>query len=173
MTFQESMQQAGEEILDSIAVRSAAAFRSSSGMAVPGKVTSRTGALLGAVLGGAGGERVINTSGDPIIYSIAVKGTALPYASLIHEGGVRRVTDKMRRFFWAKWHNTAGAEKKMFGILRFKNIIKYLPRPYLEQGVDEAEIIGILRRHGIEFLRLELRKSFTGGFGATTLRPGT
>ena len=172
MTFQEAMQEAGEEILDSIAVRSASAFRSSSGMAVPGKVTSRTGALLGAVLGGAHSIREIITTTDPMTFTIGVKGT-LPYASLIHEGGVRRVTDKMRRFFWAKWHNTAGAEKKMFGILRFKNIIKYLPRPYLEQGVDEAEIIGILRRHGIEFLRLELRKSFTGGFGATTLRPGT
>lgn len=168
MTFEDSLREAGEEILDNIAVKSAQmGFRSSgSAMAVPHKVTSRSGNLLNAVLGGAGSIREI-VIGDTARFTIGVKKSALPYALLIHEGGVRPVTDKMRRFFWAKWYNTTGEMKRMFSSLRFKNVIRYMPRPYLEMGVDEGEIIDTLRRHGIEYLRLSVRNAFGQGTGSS------
>ena len=169
MSFKVNLQNAGEEILEKIGRRAVQEnFISGTGMAVPGKVTSRTGNLMRAVLGdkGSGGRRIIDVNGDPVVYTIGVDSMIRPQAALIHEGGVRVVTEQMRRFFWLKYRTTPGgsAENEMWSRLRFKRHIVYQPRPYLGPTVYAMvpEIKEILRKYGIEALRMEVKKIITG-----------
>jgi len=172
LNFQSSLAKAGEEILEKIGRKAVTDnFIIGTGKAVPGKVTSRSGKLMAAVLGtGEGAIRRIKTDSDPAIFEI---GARLPYAALIHEGGVRVVTEQMRRFFWAKFHTTpsGAADYVMWRALRWKNIIKYLPRPYLGPTVYAMvpELKEILRKHGIEALRIEVKKIITGSARAVPL----
>ncbi|MCP4394547.1 MAG: hypothetical protein GY804_09820 [Alphaproteobacteria bacterium] len=140
-------------------------------MAVMGKVTTRSGRLMAAVLGeGPGAIRDIKADGDPAVFTI---GVGLPYAALIHDGGVRVVTEKMRRFFWAKYLTTpaGAADYNMWKALRYKPTIRYEPRPYLGSTVYTMipEIDGILRKHGIRALDMEVKKIITGAQKATPL----
>ena len=169
MSLKVSLQKAGEEILEKIGRRAVQEnFISGTGMAIPGKVTSRTGNLMRAVLGdkGSGGRRIIDVSGDPVVYTIGVDSTIRPQAALIHEGGVRVVTEQMRRFFWAKYFTTpsGAADYTMWRALRWKKHITYQPRPYLGPTVHAMvpEMKEILRKHGIEALRIEIKKIITG-----------
>ena len=54
-----------------------------------------------------------SVSGDTVIVNVI--GTAAKYAEIQNAGGTITVTDKMRRFFWAKYFEIKGhAEKKYF-----------------------------------------------------------
>lgn len=174
MSFQESMQKAGEEILEKIGQQAASEFRVGAGKAIPGKVTSRSGDLMAAVLGqkkgtGASPIRIIKVDSDPAVFIIGVAGQ---YAALIHEGGVRVVTEKMRRFFWAKFFTTPSgtADYAMWRALRWKRHITYQPRPFLRTAVMEVEpqIPQILRKYGIQALRTEVQKIIAGANNTVT-----
>jgi hypothetical protein len=173
-TFLSNLAKAGEEILEKIGRKAVwDNFRiGSAGKAVPGKVTSRSGRLMAAVLGdfGQGAIRIIDVTKDPARFTIGVRS---PYAALIHDGGVRVVTEKMRRFFWAKYLTTpAGAEDyTMWRALRYKTTIRYEPRPFLGSTVHAMipEMSAILKKHGITALRLEIKKIITGAVRAVPL----
>jgi hypothetical protein len=93
-----------------------------------------------------------------------------PHSLLIHEGGRRPVTPAMRRFFWAKWHQTrtgvgtGSVENEMWSRLRFSNIIVYQPRPYLINAVMEiaSKIPEVLRKHALNGLKIEIEKIIAG-----------
>ena len=170
MTFQEALREAGAEILDKIAFHSVNTYfrgigTQSDAPGIPGIVTSRSGRLKQAVLNAAK-KRDITFSANQAKITIGIGGEEVPYAALIHEGGVRAVTQRMRSFFWAKWYNAGffSESKSMWSALRFKNNIFYRPRPFLERAVFDMvnEIPEILRKHSIEFLRFEIVKIITG-----------
>ena len=176
MSFQLALQKAGEEILEKIGKKAVwDHFRiSSTGMAVPGKVTSRSGSLMAAVLGQKAGIsspiRNVIVDKDPAVFEIGVRS---PYAALIHDGGVRVVTEKMRRFFWAKYFTTpsGAADYTMWRALRWKKTIRYEPRPFLEPAFRAVanEVPVILKKYGIRALRLDVKKIITGPVRATPL----
>ena len=177
MSFQVALKKAGEEILEKIGRKAVwDHFRiNSGGVAVPGRVTSRSGSLMAAVLGEKVGMsspiRNVIVDKDPAIFEIGVRS---PYAALIHEGGVRVVTEKMRRFFWAKFFTTpsGAADYPMWRALRWKKIIRYQPRPFLEpafRAIAGGEAIAVLKKHGISALRLEVKKIITGSVRAVPL----
>ena len=162
MTFQEALREAGGEILDKIAMRSLSNYFTqgdANSKAVPNIVTSRTGKLALAVLNAAE-KRDIRIDSDKVVIGIGIDRGAVPYATLIHEGGIRAVTPKMRSFFWAKWHQTGDV---MWRALTRRTNIVYKPRPFLARAIADMrnEIPEILKSHSIEFLRMEIRKIIT------------
>ena len=170
MSLQDEMLQAADEIFDLIGQKSASDYFIEGGeRPVALKVTSRSGQLREAVLGGVNGIETTTFESDRMVMT---KGVRLPYAALIHDGGVRVVTDAMRRFFWAKYLERRGtAEGKMWSILRFKSIIKYQPRKFLENAINDlmTEIPEVLRKHALEGLRLEIKKIIEGSVRAVPL----
>ena len=173
MTFQEALREAGAEILDKIAFRSLNNYFVQGGedtKAIPNIVTSRTGKLALAVLNAAE-KRDITFGTNETKISIGINRGEVPYATLIHEGGVRAVTQKMRSFFWAKWYETGDP---MWGALRYKSSITYRPRLFLQRAVFDMvnEIPEILKKHSLEFLRFEIVKIITGAQKAISLRTG-
>lgn len=162
MTFDQTLREIGEEILEKIGSRSSSYFASSSG--VSGRVADRSGKLLDSIMGGANSIREIEISSDKARFTI---GSNLPYAALQEKGGVRVVTQKMKRFFWAKYFEarTIGSPLiNMWSALRFKNIIKYPPRPYLEPAVRDVaiEIPEIFKKYTMEYLKITITESITG-----------
>jgi len=173
MTFQEALREAGAEILDKIAMRSLSNYfvqGSVNSKAIEGKVTSRTGRLALAV-NEIGANPDIKFTSNGAAFTAAIDRGKVPYATLIHEGGVRAVTQKMRRFFWAKWYET---KDPMWGALRYKSSITYRPRPFLGNAVYSLvnEIPEILRKHSLEYLRFEITRIITGAQKAANLKTG-
>lgn len=161
-TFPEVLKQASFEILEKIGSRSSNYFLKGGGLPSPSQVTDRTGRLLDAVMGGSGAIRKVEFQGDTAKITIGVSGVIVPYATLQEKGGVRIVTAKMKRFFWAKYYE--GAEpRSMWSALRFKNLIKFPPRPFLEPAVRDVaiEIPEILKRYTMEFLRMSITQTIT------------
>lgn len=159
LTFEQSLREAGTEILEKIGI-SAYAKMNRGGQAIPGILTERTGRLIYSIMG-VTGESIRETviSGDTARFTI---GTKTPYAALHEKGGVRIVTEKMRRFFWAKWFGDK--TNPMWSALRFKNIITFPARPFLRPAVDEVanEIPQILERYTMNFIKLTIEESITG-----------
>ena len=161
MTFNDTLREIGEEILEKVGSRSSSYF--SSGYA-SGSVSSQSGKLLDSVMGGANSIREIEISSDKARFTI---GSKLPYAALQEKGGVRIVTQKMRRFFWAKYFEAREIGSPMINMwsaLRFKNIIKYPARPYLEPAVRDVaiQIPEIFKRHTMEYLKATIKETITG-----------
>lgn len=162
MKFEDSLREAGEEILELIGRKSAQNFSYGSGMPIAGRVTDRTGRLLYSILGGNSDSiREITFSGNTAKFVI---GTKVPYAVLQEKGGTRTVTSAMKKFFWAKYYeaNKIGSPLlSMWSALRFKNILTYPPRPFLEPAVQEAEIEipEILRRYTMNYLKLTITET--------------
>lgn len=73
-----------------------------------------------------------------------VIGSDLPYASIHNDGGTIRVTDKMRKFFWAKFYSTGdGAWKGM--ALTKKTHITIPQRQYIGYNMEmQMEIENII-----------------------------
>src|SRR5574343_986805 len=162
MTFEESMTMLGKEVLDLIGLASSEKFAKGGGLPVKGKVTSRSGALEASILGGANSIRKIEVGSDKATFTI---GTTLPYAALIAKGGVRVVTEKMRKFFWHKYFTETGAAKDMWARLRFKNLIRYLPRPFLEPAAEEVvqtELPKLLSKYTMQYLRASVQEIIVG-----------
>lgn len=161
-TFPEVLKQASYEILEKIGTRSSNYFAKGSGLPIAGMVTDRTGRLLDAVMGGNGSIRKVEFQGDSALLTIGVKGSIVPYATLQEKGGSRIVTEKMRRFFWAKFFEGA-QPKEMWSALRFKNIIQFPSRPYLEPAVRDVaiEIPEILKRYTMEFVKMSITQTIT------------
>lgn len=162
MTFEESMTMLGKEVLDLIGIASSEKFIKGGDLPVKGKVTSRSGALETSILGGANSIRKIEVGSDKASFTI---GTTLPYAALIAKGGVRVVTKPMKAFFWHKYFTETGALKDMWARLRFKNLIRYLPRPYLEPAAEEViqtELPKLLNKYTMQYLRTTIQEVITG-----------
>ena len=161
--FEEQLAKAADEIFDRIGEQSVRNYFVQSGdRPVPLKVTSRSGNLMNEMLGGVGSIRTVDFVSDGMVMTI---GSTRPYAKLIHDGGVRQVTERMRRYFWVKFFRTADpAEKKMWSILRFKNTIKYQPRKFLENAIMDLinEIPEILKKHAIIALQVEIKRIISG-----------
>lgn len=168
MTFEQSLELAGLEILSRIGKK--ARFRTGGGLPVPGIVTSRSGALRASIEGGLNSIREVVKQPGLMTFRI---GSRVPYAALLEKGGVRIVTSAMKRFFWAKYFSSGKGDplRSMWSALRFKNIIKYQPRPFLKPAVDEValEIPAILRRYTNEALKFEIIEAITGGIKAVPL----
>lgn len=162
MTFEESMYEAGREILDLIGEASADSFLQGDGDPVKGRVTSRTGGLMNSILGGTDSIRKIEVGESNAVFTI---GSTKPYAALMEKGGVRVVTEKMRKFFWHKYFTETGASKGMWARLRFKNVIRYEPRPYLMPAAEEVvktELPKILSKYVYRFLKYSIEEVITG-----------
>jgi phage gpG-like protein len=162
MTFEQNLREIGEEILEKIGSRSSTYFLRGGGLPSPSQVTDRTGGLLDSIMGGANSIREIEISSDSAKFTI---GSNKPYAALQEKGGVRIVTEKMRKFFWAKYleSNIIGDTIKggMWSALRFKNSIVFPARPYLEPAVKDVvvDIPDIFKRHTMEYLRLTITET--------------
>lgn len=77
--------------------------------------------------------RVLSVSKDKIVI-----GTSLPYAKIHNEGGTIsqnvEITDKMRKFFWAKYYKTKSSKYKAFALTkktRFERQINIPQRQFL------------------------------------------
>ena len=154
---------AADEIFDKIGDTSVKNYFIQGGdRPVPLKITSRSGSLMQAVLGGIGGIRQVDFTNDGVVMTYGIGAPQRSYAVLLHEGGIRPVTEAMRRYFWAKFYTTpkGGEENRMWSALRFKSQIKYEPRPFLENAINEILplIPDILRQHTLEALRIEVKK---------------
>ena len=165
--LKEAFLKAADEIFDKIGQTSVQNYFIQGGdRPVPLKVTSRSGSLMQAVLGGVGGIRETQFTGDGVTMTYGIGHPQKSYAILLHDGGIKAVTEKMRRFFWAKFYTTpkGGEENKMWSSLRFKNSITYKPRPFLEMAINDAlpSIPEILRKHSLEALRIEVHRMVAG-----------
>lgn len=165
--FEDALKEAGEIIFEKIGTKASQNILKGGQGVHPSMVTERSGRLTDAVLGGAGGIREYLFSGDTAKLSIGVKGSVVPYANLQEKGGTRPVTDKMRRFFWAKYFNAreVGDPKiSMWSALRFKNMITYPKRSYLEPAVYEVaqQIPEILKRYSMNYIRLSILEAVNG-----------
>ena len=169
LEFKEELLKAADEILVLIRQQSLTNhFIFGTGRPVALKVTDRTGRLVQSVIRAT-------TIGDRASITLTPNGMEImgtinrgeyPHALLIHEGGTRPVTSAMRRFFWAKWHQTrtgtgmGSVENQMWSRLRFSNIISYAPRPYLINAIMEiaSQIPEVLRQHAFTGLKIEIEK---------------
>jgi len=82
-----------------------------------------------------------------IEWAEVVAGEQLPYAAIHQHGGIihQDVTEKQRKFFWARWYDTGDEMWKRMALSNELNII--IPRrPYMvlqEQDIEEIlELIG-------------------------------
>lgn len=165
MTFEESMYALGKEILDIVGETAADKFLTGDGIPVVGQVTSRTGGLMNSILGGTDSIRKIEVGSDRATFTI---GSAKPYAALMELGGVRTVTQKMRRFFRYKYYESVligSPQIEMWAALRFKNLIRYLPRPFLRPAAEEVmqtALPKLLEKYTMQFLRTSVQEIITG-----------
>jgi hypothetical protein len=168
--LRESFLKAADEIFDKIGLTSAKNYFVQGGdRPIPLKITSRSGSLLQAVLGGVGAIRTVDFGAGEVVMTYGIGHPQSKYAVLLHEGGVRQVTSQMRRFFWAKWHSTrkstgeGSVENEMWSRLRFANRLIYEPRPFIENAINDimSEIPEILKNHVGEGLRIEIKKIIT------------
>jgi phage gpG-like protein len=164
VNLKKTLEQIGWEVLEKIGSKSAEKFLYGGGLPAANQVTDRTGTLLDSILGGANSIRKVEVSGDRASYTI---GTTVPYAALQEIGGIRTVTDKMRRFFWAKYFEAdiiGDPRIEMWSALRFKNVIIFPARPYLQPAVLEVieELPSIFSKYMMQFLKTTIEESIKG-----------
>lgn len=166
---------AGVEILNKIGITSQMKYMKMGGD-VGSKLSIRTGSLVRAVLGtGAGKIRDIQVTPIDATYTIGVNMDE-DYKNLggarLHElGGVRTVTQAMRRFFWYKW-KSAGDEKWRF--MSRTNRLIYPKREYLRPAVyDNVVFIRQLLTEKIgEYIRFTITRIIKGETKAGNLVQG-
>ena len=171
--LRESFLKAADEILALVREQSFSNhFIFGTGRPVPLRVTDRSGRLVQAVTRATtrGDRAVVNFTAEGAEIMGRIDRGEYPHALLIHEGGIKAVTNPMRRFFWAKFYQTKGSEENiMWSKLRYQTSVTYQPRPYLMNAVREVaeQIPEVLRRHTLEGLMIEVQKIITGAKGAT------
>lgn len=164
----------GNQILDKIGENVLDYVNFNRGLPQENIVSNRTGRLVDSILGGRGNKdhiRSVEFENDSMVLTI---GTKVPYAALLEKGGIRVVTDKMRRFFWAKYFETKDSDSPisvMWSILRFKDTIIYRPRPYFKPAVESVipEIKQIFRENLMNILRTTIKETITGAMKAQPL----
>lgn len=161
--FENAMYELGSEVLELVGQRSASRFLQGSGQPVEGQVTSRTGKLMKSILGETTfSHRKTEVGESSASFEI---GSKVRYASLMELGGVRTVTDKMRKFFWHKYFTDTGDLKDMWARLRFKNVIHYKPRPYLEPAmmdVVEKDLPKLLSKYVYKYFKSSIQQLIVG-----------
>lgn len=170
MTFEEKIYEAGQEILSQIGIVSQSQFMKRGGN-VDNILSIRSGRLARAVLGGLNqreqeGINTITIQGDTAIIN---KGVRVPYAALHELGGIREITQRMRKFFWAKFFETQ--DTKWIAMARSNQLV-FPARPYLAPAVYSVDIKEILRKKGLEFVQYTITKIVEGARKALPLRMG-
>lgn len=173
--FQKKLQEAGTEILNKIGVDSQMKYMKNGGM-VGSKISIRDGWLVRAVLGeGIGKIRDVIVGDNEAVFSIGVRMSDdykhLGGARLHELGGVRIVTQAMRRFFWWKYKST--------GDVKWKNMTRasslmYPKREYLRPAVyDNVQFIKqLLEKKVGEYLKFTITRIITGQTKAGNLQTG-
>ena len=166
--FKKKIEEAGIEILNKIGVDSQMKHMQNGGT-VGSRISIRSGRLVRSVLG-QGGEQIryIVVGDNEAVFSI---GSKVPYAALHELGGVRTVTQAMRRFFWWKYKST--------GDVKWKNMTRgsslmFPKREYLRPAVyDNINFIRQLLEKKIgEYLRFTITRMITGQTKAGNLQQG-
>ena len=156
--FQKRLVEAGTEILNKIGVDSQMKYMKNGGE-VGSRLSIRTGRLVRSILG-QGGEQIRDvTIGDnQAMFSI---GTKVPYAAIHELGGVRTVTQAMRRFFWWKYKSTGDVKWKN---MSRANSLTFYQRPYLKPAVaDNIQFIKqVLEKKVGEYLKFTVERIVTG-----------
>lgn len=149
---------AGIEIMNKIGVDSQMKYMQNGGM-VGSKISIRSGRLVRSVLG-QGGEQIRNIIiGDSeAVFSI---GSKVPYSALHELGGVRTVTQAMRKFFWYKWKSTGNPKWRY---MTKSNSLMFPKREYLRPAVYDNVIWikQLLEKKVGEYLKLGITKIVTG-----------
>lgn len=161
--FENAMYKLGYDVLELVGKAASARFLHGSGLPVEGQVTSRTGRLEKSLLGETTfSHRKLTVGESSASFEI---GSKVRYAALMELGGVRTVTERMRKFFWHKYFTETGALKEMWARLRFKNVIHYKPRPYLEPAmmdVVERELPKLLNNFLYKYLKTSIQQVIVG-----------
>lgn len=164
----------GNQILDKVGENVLDYVNFGGGIPLESIVTNRSGRLIDSILGTSGNPdhiRSVELKQDSMELTI---GTKVPYAALIEKGGIRTVTEKMRRFFWAKYFETKDSDSPqsiMWSILRFKDTIVYRPRPFLRPAVESTIplIKDIFRENMMKYVRASIQETITGEMKAQPL----
>lgn len=166
--FQKKLQEAGIEILNKIGVDSQMKYMKNGGT-VGSKLSIRSGRLVRSVLG-QGGEQIrdVIVNENNALFSI---GTKVPYAAIHELGGVRTVTQAMRRFFWYKYKSTGD---KMWKVMSHKGSLIFPKREYLRPAVyDNVQFIKqLLEKKVGEYLKFTITRIITGQAKAGNLQQG-
>ena len=111
--------------------------------ALPNRLTLRTGATLRALMGTGSRDRASSIAmseatpdGIRLTY-----GVRLPWAALQEIGGIRVVTEGMRRFYWAKYFQATDpdSKNKWKRLALFKKTVRYPARPFLFPTVENPD----------------------------------
>lgn len=112
---------------------------------VANMLTVRSGRLLRAVMGTGANDRTSSIARiEPTIKGVNfVWGVNLPYGNLHESGGVRPITPKMRKFFWAMYYINRWGKQAMWKRLAIrgkgqKDFITFPPRPFLRPAIDDS-----------------------------------
>ena len=83
--------------------------------------------------------------------------TTLPYAAIHNDGGEIKVTKKMKRFFWAKYYETSGAEFwKYMALMKEGKSIKIPRRRFLGVSPEvEKAVRDIVEENITEYFNVE------------------
>lgn len=162
------LNEAGVEILNKIGVDSQMKYMKNGGQ-VGSTLSIRSGRLVRSVLG-QGGEQIreITVGDNEAIFSI---GSKVPYAALHELGGVRTVTQAMRRFFrYMAWKTK---EPKWSAMVRSDSLM-FPKREYLRPAVyDNVNFIRqVLDKKVGEYLKFTITRIITGHQKAGNLTQG-
>lgn len=75
-------------------------------------------------------------SGDGVRFS-----SAMPYTTTHNEGGKIPVTDKMKRYFWAKFMKTKDESWRRMALMKVGKVITMPERRFIGDGPDTQRII--------------------------------
>lgn len=104
------------------------------------KVYERSGGLKRAFIPGqAGSLSKVTVTPQGVDFTI---GTAYIVALVQEYGATITITEKMRRFFWAKYAET-GADMWRGLALTKKSVITIPPRPFFSQALKELEAVEV------------------------------
>lgn len=82
----------------------------------------------------------IEIDGKPTMSRIAISaGKGVPYAAIHNAGGTInvRVTDKMRKFFWAMWYRTEDKQWKYMALTKKSSFMIRIPkRQYIGESAE-------------------------------------
>jgi phage gpG-like protein len=88
--------------------------------------------------------RLLNSISYKIVSDTIVVGTNLAYARIHHEGGniKQTITDKMKKYFWAKFYETKIEKWKFMALSKQGMLNIHIPaRPYLFLDDDDEKSI--------------------------------
>lgn len=83
---------------------------------------------------------------------VQVGSDSVPYSAIHEYGGTFKITDRQRRFFWAKYSETGTS---MWKALALSETYTIPPRPYLRPAVDEK------KNEAVWEMTVELSRYFT------------